>query len=76
MRAWVTDTNKKARPVSTAFRFAVSMQGSLSIYTRAEAAFPLAWVREAKFFPYVTKIDNGYGDRNLCCCLLYTSRCV
>jgi hypothetical protein len=21
----------------------------------------------AKFFPYVTKIDNGYGDRNLCC---------
>lgn len=31
MRAWVTDTNKKARPVSTAFRFAVSMQGSLSI---------------------------------------------
>ena len=36
-------------------------------YTRAEAAFPLAWVREAKFFPYVTKIDNGYGDRNLVC---------
>lgn len=36
-------------------------------YTREEAAFPLAWVREAKFFPYVTKIDNGYGDRNLCC---------
>ena len=37
-------------------------------YTRAEAAFPLDWVREAKFFPYVTKIDNGYGDRNLVCC--------
>lgn len=31
MRAWVTDTNKKARPVSTAFRFAVSMQGALSV---------------------------------------------
>lgn len=31
MRAWVTDTNKKARPVSMAFRFAVSMQGSLSV---------------------------------------------
>lgn len=31
MRAWVTDTNKKERPVSMAFRFAVSMQGSLSI---------------------------------------------
>ena len=36
-------------------------------YTRMEAAFPLEWVRTAKFFPYVTKIDNGYGDRNLCC---------
>lgn len=36
-------------------------------YTREVAAYPLAWVREAKFFPHVTKIDNGYGDRNLCC---------
>ena len=36
-------------------------------YSREEAAFPLEWIREAKFFPYVSKIDNGYGDRNLCC---------
>ena len=36
-------------------------------YTREEAAFPLRWVREAKFFPHAAKIDNGYGDRNLCC---------
>ncbi len=36
-------------------------------YSRQEAAFPLAWVAENKFFPYVTKIDNGYGDRNLVC---------
>ena len=36
-------------------------------YSRNEAAFPLAWIGEAKFFPYVSKIDNGYGDRNLCC---------
>ena len=36
-------------------------------YTREEAAFPLAWIAEGKFFPYVTKIDNGYGDRNLIC---------
>ena len=34
-------------------------------YSREEAAFTLAWVAENKFFPYVTKIDNGYGDRNL-----------
>ena len=36
-------------------------------YTREQAAFPLDWIREAKVFPYVAKIDNGYGDRNLCC---------
>ena len=36
-------------------------------YSRMQAAFPLQWVKERKFFPYVTKIDGGYGDRNLCC---------
>ena len=36
-------------------------------YSRYEAAFPLAWVARSKFFPYVSKIDNGYGDRNLVC---------
>ncbi|MEG0814309.1 MAG: aminomethyl-transferring glycine dehydrogenase [Mucinivorans sp.] len=37
-------------------------------YTRHQAAYPLAWIGENKFFPYVSKIDNGYGDRNLVCC--------
>ncbi len=36
-------------------------------YTRAQAAFPLEWVAENKFFPYVSKIDGGFGDRNLVC---------
>ncbi len=36
-------------------------------YTREQAVFPLEWVRTSKFFPYVAKIDGGYGDRNLCC---------
>ena len=36
-------------------------------YSREQAVFPLEWIRESKFFPYVTKIDNGFGDRNLCC---------
>ncbi|MDR1022102.1 MAG: aminomethyl-transferring glycine dehydrogenase [Prevotellaceae bacterium] len=36
-------------------------------YSRERAAFPLEWVKENKFFPYVSKIDNGYGDRNLVC---------
>jgi glycine dehydrogenase len=34
-------------------------------YTRQQAVLPLEWVGVSKFFPYVSKIDNGYGDRNL-----------
>ncbi len=36
-------------------------------YDRERAAYPLPWVSENKFFPYVSKIDSGYGDRNLVC---------
>jgi glycine dehydrogenase len=34
-------------------------------YTRQQAAFPLPWVAENKFWTYVARVDNGYGDRNL-----------
>ncbi len=36
-------------------------------YAREKAAFPLDWVRENKFWPSVSRIDDGYGDRNLIC---------
>ncbi|MEP7310086.1 MAG: aminomethyl-transferring glycine dehydrogenase [Acidobacteriota bacterium] len=36
-------------------------------YGRQHAAFPLAFVRERKFWPSVGRIDNPYGDRNLVC---------
>jgi glycine dehydrogenase len=36
-------------------------------YTRQQAAFPLPWVAENKFWPYVNRIDDVYGDRNLHC---------
>jgi glycine dehydrogenase len=36
-------------------------------YSRQKAAFPLAWVRDNKFWPSVGRIDNAYGDRNLVC---------
>ena len=36
-------------------------------YSREKAAFPLAWVRDNKFWPSVGKVDNAYGDRNLVC---------
>jgi len=34
-------------------------------YSRTQAAFPLAWIREKKLWPAVSRVDNGYGDRNL-----------
>jgi glycine dehydrogenase len=36
-------------------------------YSREQAAFPLPFVRAAKFWPSVGRIDNPYGDRNLMC---------
>ena len=36
-------------------------------YARDYAAFPCAAVKENKFWPTVTRIDDVYGDRNLVC---------
>jgi len=36
-------------------------------YTREQAAFPAPWLIEHKFWPFVGRIDNVYGDRNLVC---------
>jgi glycine dehydrogenase len=36
-------------------------------YSRDQAAFPAPWVRESKFWPFVSRIDNVYGDRHLVC---------
>jgi glycine dehydrogenase len=34
-------------------------------YGREQAAYPLPWVRENKFWPACARVDNGFGDRNL-----------
>jgi glycine dehydrogenase len=36
-------------------------------YTREQAAFPLDYVSENKFWPTVRRVDEAYGDRNLVC---------
>ena len=36
-------------------------------YTQEQAAFPAPWLRDHKFWPAVSRIDNAYGDRNLVC---------
>ncbi|KAF2271813.1 glycine dehydrogenase [Westerdykella ornata] len=36
-------------------------------YSREEAAYPLPYLRERKFWPAVTRLDDAYGDTNLFC---------
>ncbi|MCC7333178.1 MAG: aminomethyl-transferring glycine dehydrogenase [Flavobacteriales bacterium] len=36
-------------------------------YSRQKAAYPLNWLREAKYWPTVARVDNAFGDRNLVC---------
>ena len=36
-------------------------------YSREQAAYPAPWTRDAKFWPFVGRVDNAYGDRNLVC---------
>ena len=36
-------------------------------YSREQAAYPLPFVRAAKYWPPVKRVDNAYGDRNLVC---------
>jgi glycine dehydrogenase len=49
-------------------------------YSRQKAAYPLPYIKDAKFWPSVSRIDNAYGDRNLVCSCLpienYTEQSV
>ena len=36
-------------------------------YPREKAAYPVEWIRDNKYFPPVSRIENAYGDRNLIC---------
>ena len=36
-------------------------------YSKEKAVFPKKWIKENKFWPYVSRVDNAYGDRNFFC---------
>ena len=36
-------------------------------YSREQAAYPVAGLKERKFWPACARVDNAYGDRNLVC---------
>jgi glycine dehydrogenase len=39
-------------------------------YPRQQAAYPVASLRDGKYWPPVARVDNVYGDRNLVCSCL------
>ncbi len=40
-------------------------------YTRKQAAFPLEYLVDNKFWPSVSRVDDAFGDRNLICSCNY-----
>lgn len=46
---------------------AIAVENWSHPYSREKAVFPLPYVRVAKFWPSVGRVDNAYGDRNLMC---------
>ena len=46
-------------------------------YSRAQAAYPLAYLDERKFWPFSARVDNAYGDKNLVCsCFINVNKAV
>jgi len=37
------------------------------VYSRNQAAFPLPYVKNSKFWPSIARVNNTFGDRNLIC---------
>ncbi|MHB1201114.1 MAG: glycine dehydrogenase (aminomethyl-transferring), partial [Polaromonas sp.] len=62
---WPQDNN----PLKHAPHTAVSLLGADwdRPYSRETGAFPLAALKQVKYWPPVGRVDNVYGDRNLVC---------
>lgn len=63
-RADKTDNPLKNAPHT---QFVVNADEWNHAYSRTEAAYPLSYVRNNKFWPTVARVNNTYGDRNLVC---------
>ena len=60
--------DRTGNPLKNAPHTALELAGEWQHpYTREEAAFPKPWLRAAKFWPPVKRVDNVAGDRNFVC---------
>ena len=62
--AWSRTDNPLKNAPHTALELTGEWQHS---YTREDAVFPAPWLRSAKYWPPVKRIDNVAGDRQLIC---------
>ncbi|MBX7083865.1 MAG: aminomethyl-transferring glycine dehydrogenase [Nannocystaceae bacterium] len=62
---WPKDDNPLKHAPHTAA--AVMAESWTHAYTREQAAYPAAWLRDHKYWPPVARVDNAYGDRHLVC---------
>jgi glycine dehydrogenase len=61
--------DKKDNPLKNAphTQFVVTADEWKHTYSRQQAAFPLYYTTQNKFWPSVARVNNTYGDRNLIC---------
>ena len=60
--------DKDDNPLKNAPHTAAELAGEWNHgYSREQAVYPLASLRESKYWPPVGRVDNVYGDRNLAC---------
>ncbi|MFM2224241.1 MAG: hypothetical protein RJA07_443 [Bacteroidota bacterium] len=59
-----TDNPLKNAPHTLA---AITTNGWAHTYSREEAAFPLAYLKQRKFWASVARVNDTHGDRNLIC---------
>jgi glycine dehydrogenase len=66
--------DKKDNPLKNAphTQFVVCSDEWKRPYSREMAAFPLDYVKQNKFWPSVSRVNDTYGDRNLICVCLPT----
>lgn len=63
------ELDRNDNPLKNAPHTAIDLMASdwTHPYSREQAAYPAPWLRDYKYWPPVSRIDNVYGDRHLVC---------
>ena len=61
---WNSTSKKRQAAYKHGYKSGLELSVSEQI---TEAAYPLNWIREKKYWVPVGRVDNAWGDRNLIC---------